>query len=376
MHFAAFFNEKARKWVNVRKDWFRDLKDKVPKQKPYCWIHCASAGEFEQAIPVIEAIRKMRPDLAIAVSFFSPSGYEHYYQSGLADVFFYFPLDTRTNAKKMLNILQPFFAIFIRNEVWWNILSTLKEKNIPSYLVNSNLKQERNYFYQRYLDNAYKFFTKIFDASTYNTKLERVCENREYKFEDDTLTHFCANSFVIILGSSWQEEERMMGEFFRKNELQYLHLKVIIAPHEYDKDRKRTLEKIFGQKIFRYSKYEGERNPRILFLDKKGILKYAYRFADLAFIGGGLEKTVHNVSEAAVYGIPTIFGTNYLKFEETVDLVNIHTAFPIRNYSEFEEKIKLLLDNSELRTVIKEKLENYFDEQNNSSEKIVSEILK
>ena len=217
MRFAGFFNQKAKNWCVVRKNWETDLQQKMDSGVNYCWIHCASAGEFEQAIPIINNLRCTMYDVRIAVSFFSSSGFEMYKDSDLADLFFYFPLDTKKNAEKLVEILKPSFAIFIRNEIWLNVLTSLNKKNIPTFLVNANLQQKRNYFYQLFLNKTYPFFTKIFDTKTFgNTKLERVVENRNTVFNDAILEDFSKDSFVIILGSSWLEEERFIIDFYKK----------------------------------------------------------------------------------------------------------------------------------------------------------------
>ncbi|MBK8351852.1 MAG: hypothetical protein IPL21_09155 [Saprospirales bacterium] len=340
----------------------------------YCWIHCASAGEFEQAIPIIYNLRCTMYDVRIAVSFFSSSGFEMYKDSDLADLFFYFPLDSKKNAEKLVEILKPSFAIFIRNEIWLNVLTSLNKKNISTFLVNANLQQKRNYFYQLFLNKTYPFFTKIFDTKTFgNTKLERVVENRNTVFNDAILEDFCKDSFVIILGSSWLEEERFIIDFYKKNKEKNPNLKIVIAPHENLSLNSFELKKSYGNWLSFYRNYT---NGNILVLDKKGILKYAYRHADIAFIGGGFDKGVHNVSEAAVYGVPTIFGANYHKFEEINELVDLQLAFPVKNYIELEQKMLELMNNSDKRNTIKNELTTYFSSHEQVAKTIVTEIDK
>ncbi len=374
MRFAGFFNQKAKNWCVVRKNWETDLQQKMDSGVNYCWIHCASAGEFEQAIPIINNLRCTMYDVRIAVSFFSSSGFEMYKNSDLADLFFYFPLDTKKNAEKLVEILKPSFAIFIRNEIWLNVLTSLNKKNISTFLVNANLQQKRNYFYQLFLNKTYPFFTKIFDTKTFgNTKLERVVENRNTVFNDAILEDFCKDSFVIILGSSWLEEERFIIDFYKKNKEKNPNLKIVIAPHENLSLNSFELKKSYGNWLSFYRNYT---NGNILVLDKKGILKYAYRHADIAFIGGGFDKGVHNVSEAAVYGIPTIFGSNYHKFEEINELVNLDVAFPVNNYIELEQKLLELMNNSNKRNTIKNELTTYFSSHEQVAKTIVTEIDK
>ena len=374
MRFAGFFNQKAKNWCVVRENWKTDLQQKMDSGVNYCWIHCASAGEFEQAIPIINNLRCTMYDVRIAVSFFSSSGFEMYKDSDLADLFFYFPLDTKKNAEKLVEILKPSFAIFIRNEIWLNVLTSLNKKNISTFLVNANLQQKRNYFYQLFLNKTYPFFTKIFDTKTFgNTKLERVVENRNTVFNDANLEDFCKDSFVIILGSSWLEEERFIIDFYKKNKEKNPNLKIVIAPHENLSLNSFELKKSYVNWLSFYRNYT---NGNILVLDKKGILKYAYRHADIAFIGGGFDKGVHNVSEAAVYGISTIFGPNHHKFEEINELVNLDVAFPVKNYIELEQKMLELMNDSDKRNTIKNELTTYFSSHEQVAKTIVTEIDK
>lgn len=373
---ASFFNIRAKEWVTVRKNWSKDLAANTTLKDKYCWIHCASAGEFEQAIPLIQKIHSHDSQLKIAVSFFSSSGYKLYQNSNLADIFFYFPLDTSKNATLILDILKPEFVLFIRNEIWLNTLLKLKQRHIPTYLINANTKQNHTSLYRIYLKYCYKLFTKIFTTQEYgNTKLERVVSVKETEFTDEVLKDFCKDSITLILGSSWQTEEEWTAEFYKINSIKYPNLKLIIAPHEYDTTTKSRLEKLFNSPLLSYQNYTENSICNILLLDKKGVLKYVYRFADIAIIGGGFHHHTHNVAEAAIYGLPTIIGKNYNKFEEVIDLVKMQCTFSATDYTEFESKLSNLLANENLRKSIKDKLNNYFNTQNKASEKIIREIL-
>lgn len=377
---ARTFSKKARKWNTSRIGWYEYIAKKKTKNcERYGWIHCSSAGEFEQAIPIIQCLKNKDSKLKIkiAVSFFSSSGFEMYEKSNLADLFFYFPLDTKSNAQKVVEILQPTFAIFIRNEIWWNILNELKVNRIQTYLVNANLQQKRNFIYRYYLKKAYPLFTKIMDTQTVgNTKLERAIGIKNELYSDTFLEEFCKNSLVVILGSSWATEENFIANFFKKYKNNFPNLKIIIAPHEFDCSKKAELEKLIQLPVLSY--LESSKNvaeARLLFLDKKGILKFVYRFADIAFIGGGFEKTVHNITEASVYGLPVLFGPNHTKFEEITEMINLQIAFPVATYAEFENKLLALIENTAQRKNITENCSNYFSKQESCAQKVVSEIF-
>jgi 3-deoxy-D-manno-octulosonic-acid transferase len=374
--FASFFNKKAKEWTEGRKKYSGELANLRKDADRYCWIHCASAGEFEQAIPLIEAIRTADNRLKIAVSFFSPSGFELYFNSGIADIVFYFPLDTASNSTSIVEKLRPEFVLFIRNELWWNTLNRLKEHGIPAFLINANTEQKRNPIYRYYLNECYPLFTKIYSTEKYgNTKLERVLSNKTAAFEDAFLSDFCKDSIVLLLGSSWKTEEKLIATFYRKYAAEFSNLKLIIAPHEFDSDTKARLEQLFSEKIIPYQNEKTPGKHRILFLDKKGILKYAYRFADIAIIGGGFEHRVHNIAEAAVYGLPTLFGSNHQGFEEVNQLVSEGCAFSVNTGEEFEKLLVRLITDKTLRVQISMKLNDYFSAQRHTAAVIIREIL-
>ncbi|MCB0507871.1 MAG: hypothetical protein KDD21_06190 [Bacteroidetes bacterium] len=380
MYWLAIVNKKIKKWKSVRENWASEIQQKRKATENYIWIHCASAGEFEQAIPIIFQLKEGKyKNHKIAVSFFSPSGYEAHQNNELIDLIFYLPIDTYSNTQKLVEFLQPEFAIFIRNEIWLNCLFALNRKQIPTYLINVNANRSHSFFYKKYLDFAYPLFTKIFDTTNFgNTKIERVIQNSEIDFQDSFLDKFCKDNFVIILGSCWEIEENWIAEFYKKQASEIKNLKIILAPHEYDETKIKSLEKIFEQKIGSYValKNKHKNEHKILMLDQNGILKYVYRYGDLAIIGGGFGKGVHNISEAAVYEMSVLFGPNFTKFEEVPELINCGIAHCIHSYEEME---KLLLDvyfsyqkNEHLPL---NELHNFLDKQKNTSTKIVEIII-
>ncbi len=377
IHTTSIFYKKSALWVKLRVNWEQALSQQIEKGATYYWLHCASAGEFEQSIPLITNIKKLEPKVKIAVSFFSPSGYKMYCNSKIADLYFNIPLDTPLNAKKVITLVRPKAVIFVRNEIWRNILLHLKKNHIPTYLVNFNPLKQTLFFYKKYLQKTLPFFTKIYDTSTYgNTKLERVKAIKEEDFTDSIIQDFSTNSLVIILGSSWPKEEEMAAKFYQKYNKTIPSLKIIIAPHEAAASKKVYLEDLFGAKIISYQNaLYSNQESRILLLDRLGILKFIYRFSQIAFIGGGFEKTVHNTAEAAVYGIPILFGPKYQKFEEALDFIESGIGFSVKDYSIFEQKMLELIEGAETRDDIKNKIESYFLQQENCSARIIADIL-
>lgn len=378
LHIAAGFDPKARAWVGGRRNGLQDLEVSMAQSRDYAWIHCASAGEFEQALPLLSSLRKADRNLKFAVSFFSPSGYELCKDTGLADLFFYLPLDTPGNAENLVRILQPRFAVFIRKEIWWNLLKALNRQCIPTYLVNAATEQKENFLYRIYLDRVSALFTQVFDTKTYgNLKLEKVIHNKNSPFRDETLEIFCKDALVLIAGSCWETEENILAAFYKKHSGDLPQLKIILAPHELNAEKLSRLENLFGSKILPYSKGNIPAvEERILLLDTNGILKYAYRYAALAVLGGGFGKGVHNVAEAAVYGIPVLFGPNYRKFEELRELAKKQLVFPATTEADMEVLLLRFCKDAPSREALKTGLEQWFADQDTAAGKIAAVIIK
>lgn len=372
------FNKRAKAWQNGRKTASYTNILSLSDGK-YIWIHCASAGEFEQAIPLIHSIKKSASANKIAVSFYSPSGYELYKNSLYADLFFYLPLDTYANAEKLIKKLNIAFVIFIHNERWWNLLHALHQHKIDIYLVNADIPNNISFFYKWYLNKTAVYFTKIFDVKTFgNTKLERVIENKNHIFNDEIIESFCNNAFTIILGSCYRKEIEFMATFFHKYSTQISSLKIILAPHEFDEKMLSYLKDIFSKstEIISYTNIQNVLQQRILFLNKIGVLKYIYRFGNIAFIGGGFGKGIHNTSEAVVYGIPAIIGPNYHKSAEIFSLIKEGFVFPINSYEQFEQQLLNVYNNNLLQQKIRIQTVQYFSGSLHTADRILSEILK
>lgn len=376
--FISILNKKIKKWDSVRQNWDIELKNKTLPQQKYIWFHCASAGEFEQARPLIRKIKQAyNHKYAIAVSFFSSSGFDLYADSTEIDLLFYLPLDTPKNAQCLIEILQPTYVFFIRYEIWWNLLHQLNQNNIPTFLVNANAFQKRSFIYDWYIKQNYPLFTKIFYTHEIgNTKVEQALWNKkESSKKDEFVEAFCKGSFVLIAGSSWLKEEKLLAKFYKNHKQHIPDLKIILAPHEYDEKKQAELEQAFDTKILLYTDLQIN-NPvasDILFVNQKGILKYIYQYADIAFIGGGFSGKLHNTLEAAVYEIPILFGPEYKAFEEANELIKIKSATSIQEYSALETT---LLHHNTYRKQNSNKLKiaTYFTNHDQTSERILNSI--
>ena len=360
LRLLSLFNPKAREFVTGRKDIFRkmDLALKNNAQ-PLIWIHCASLGEFEQGRPVIEALKKEFANHRIFLTFFSPSGYRVRKNYPGADYVFYLPLDTSKNARKFVSIVKPRLALFIKYEFWFHFSRTLKRNKIPLVSVSSIFRKEQYFFRKtgsfnrRILKNVTHFFVQnqesvelLNSINFYNvtvsgdTRFDRVREIVEHSEEIPLAARFKSNEKVFVIGSAWQEDIDVLMPFMNEGKLKF-----IVAPHEIHEDQIQNLQRALAVKSIRYSQAAGE-NPEeanVLIIDNVGMLSRLYRYGEFAYVGGAFGKGLHNILEAACYGMPVLFGNrNYEKFQEAIDLINRGGAFPVEDFPDLKKKYELL----------------------------------
>ncbi len=396
---ALFNNNKAKQWIEGRKNWEEKISSALKgNNKKRIWIHCASLGEFEQGRPVIEALRKSNPSLFIILSFFSPSGYELRKNYPLADYVCYLPVDTKRNARKFIQIISPEYAIFIKYEFWYNYFFCLKKNNIPLFLVSAIFRKSQVFFkwygsfYRRMLTYVNHFFVQdenslrilkesgIKNASiTGDTRFDRVAGVINENKELEKIKRFRGDSRLIIAGSTWPEDE----EIFFKTISDQLNtdLKIVVAPHEVSE--KRILEIInkatsyFSSKeIVRYSSDINSDKARLLIIDNIGILSYAYRYGLIAWIGGGFGKGIHNILEAAAFGLPVIFGPEYKKFREAVSLMDTGGAFSVSDKDTTTEIFMKLLNDKNFFEKSSGACLEYVKQNTGATEKILAALPK
>lgn len=344
---SALFSSKARLFIKGRRHLFSKLQEEIAK-KPgdYIWIHCASLGEFEQGRPVIEEIKKEFPAYKIALTFFSPSGFEIRKNYQYADLVYYLPEDTWANAKKFLDLLNPKLIIFIKYEFWYYFSSEIKKRNIPFLSVSSIFRENQIYFksygkfYRNILRNFSHFFVQdenslvllktigISNVSVAgDSRFDRVLElNRSVKSLPE-VKDFVKGHKVFIAGSIWHQDLQVIAPLLKSHP----HFKFIIAPHEIEETIINKIVKGMPSSS-RYSKGINI-TDQVLIIDNIGLLSSLYQFADYAFIGGAYGNGLHNILEAATFGMPVFFGNkNYKKFNEAVNLVKQGGAFPVADY--------------------------------------------
>lgn len=340
------------------------LREKIDRNAKYIWFHASSLGEFEQGRPLIEKIKAEHPEYKILLTFFSPSGYEVRKNYGGADVVCYLPFDTPYRVKKFLDLSKPVMAIFIKYEFWDNYLSELKRRNIPVYIVSAIFRKEQLFFkwYGGMYRKVLSYFTHIFvqdDASLEllskygvtnvsvfgDTRFDRVQDVYKNTKQVPMVELFVNNNrsdnqLTMVAGSSWQQDEEVYLNYFNEHP----ELKLIIAPHEIHKDHLMHIESMLKRPSIRLSEATEKdiKGKSCLIVDSFGLLSSIYRYGDLAYIGGGFGAGIHNVLEAAVYGIPVIFGPKYQKFKEARDLLQVGGAFSITDEKTFESKMEEL----------------------------------
>ncbi len=365
---AALFNPKAKLFVSGRKNWKQQLKSGVDSQADYLWFHCASLGEFEQGRPVIEEVRKEFPQYKIALTFFSPSGYEIRKNYDGADLVAYLPLDTKSNVRCFLDVLQPRKAFFVKYEYWYNYIHQLKQRNIPLYIVSAIFRENQSFFKNSLWGKWYRkmlfSFEHIFIQNEKSAQLLEKIGITNYTIAGDTrfdrvatiarsakkfenVEKFKGNSPLIIAGSTWKPDEELLAAFINNSR----GVKFILAPHEVAPANINRIHQLLKKKAISFSKVQNTAMEEfdVLIIDSIGILSSLYQYGNIAYIGGGFGVGIHNILEAATFKLPIIFGPNYLKFKEAVDLVEEKGAFPIDDSNSLNKALnRLLEDKNEL----------------------------
>ena len=350
IHIAALFNAKAKLWVKGRKAIFQKLTEAIKENQDIVWFHCASLGEFEQGKPIIEGYKLKYPNHKILLTFFSPSGYEIRKNYDGVDWVFYLPSDTKKNAIQFLSIINPIKVIFIKYEFWFNYMTELNKKNIPFYSVSSIFRREQYFFKYdwaaKQLNNVSHFFVQDKNSKELlqnigftnctvagDTRFDSVIANTQNSVSIPLIEEFTKNKTTIICGSTWTQDEALLAKYIKVNP----NYNYIIAPHEMLQIS--ALQKQTNALLFSKADNTNINNCNVLIIDSIGILSNIYKYGDLAYIGGGFGSGIHNILEAATFGLPLVFGPNYQKFKEANELIELGVAKSISNYSELEMTI-------------------------------------
>jgi len=390
---VSLFNPKAKRFVQGRRNWKTRLAQARNLKKKYIWIHCASLGEFEQGRPFIEAIKSQFPHYGICLTFFSPSGYEIRKNYELADMVFYLPKDSAKNANAFLDILKPEISVFVKYEFWFHYLNQLKKHNIPTFLISGIFRENQIFFkpWARFFRNMLGMYTQLFvqdedsllrlkqigvlnaDISG-DTRFDRVWKITQEECQLEIFEQFTENEFCVVAGSTWAQDEHILKQLLQSQP----ELKLILAPHEIHADRIQQIEAVFNDiALMKLSSADSSNDSaaRLLIVDSIGLLSKLYRYGKIAYIGGGFGKGIHNTLEAACYGLPVIFGPNYMKFKEAVDLVELGAGFPVNTADELIQIVQNLQSEMALKASGKIS-ENYILKKRGATQKIITYLTK
>lgn len=402
LYLLSFFNDKVKRGFNERESERNELPDKInalDKRRKNIWFHSSSLGEFEQAKPIIEKLWN-EENVNIIVTFFSPSGYENSVKYPYANVVTYIPLDTKARCKNFVETIKPDTVVFMRYDIWPNMVFELSEKEIPILLVDATMRKgspRKIGFSNKFHSYIYRKINKILTVSEEDrknflefdldenkvvtvgdTRFDRVYQ-KSIVAKDKKL--FSENIFsgkkVIVLGSSWPADEDIVLAPLMRIMEKSQDIILIIAPHE---PTIQHLEKLEGQispelDTIRFSYMNNYQNQRVILINSIGILLSLYYYADIAYVGGGFKQGIHNVLEPAVYGIPVLFGPKFQNSQEAFSIIEEGSARVIHTKKEAFRILKKLFDDDDYRKNLGNISAHYVKKNTGATAKIFEEIV-
>jgi 3-deoxy-D-manno-octulosonic-acid transferase len=359
----APFNLKARQFLRGRKNWLRHLRSSIQPGSKYIWFHCASLGEFEQGRPVIEAIHREYPSFKIVLSFFSPSGYEIRKNYPMADVVCYLPPDNRRNASCFIDTVKPEKVFFVKYEFWFHFMDQLGKRNIPLFLVSGIFRKDQRFFskmfwgnwFRKMLGNFTHFFLQDEESARLlagigysnstisgDTRFDRVAAIAKSSQLFPLVDKFKGGSPLLIAGSIWEPDEKLIVPYINQSD----GMKFILVPHEITSTHIDRLIRQLKKPVVLFGNIREEDIDLydVIVVDAIGFLSALYRYGTLAYIGGGFGAGIHNILEAATFGLPVIFGPQYRRFREACQLVEKGGAFPVISEEDLVKTLERLLD--------------------------------
>lgn len=381
----ALFNDKAKRWIEGRKNWTSTLPD--TEKRDVIWYHCASLGEFDQGLPLMWKFRREHPNFYILVTFFSPSGMEHYHKrKHPSDHVMYLPLDTPRNARKMMTQFRPKYFCIIKYEFWSNYILEAKKVGAKVFNISGLFRAEHRFF--KWYGSFFRYTLKQFDwlfvqnetsidllesigihrvSIVGDSRYDKVYETKITHQPDAKIEDFCSSNEVFIVGSCWPKDEEILLPVINK-----MKCKVIIAPHNVDERTISSITKLLKRPFVRYTEKIKNTNAEILVLDTIGHLSSAYAFGSLAYVGGGFSGNLHNILEPAVFGMGVIIGPNHHRFPEAASFIKNGFGFDVSTSEELQHRIQYVLENKEC---IDEKAASFVDENRGASQKMYDHII-
>ena len=389
---AALFKEKLRKMVQGHRATWQMLRALSGKDT-YVWFHAASLGEFEQGRPLMERLRREHPEKKILLTFFSPSGYEVRKNYDGADLVCYLPFDTPLNARRFVKLARPEAAFFIKYEFWRNYIEVLYKRGIPCYSVSSIFRENQIFFrpygrgYARCLSRMTHLFVQNETSRRLlegigvtnvdvvgDTRFDRVLDIRNAAKPLPLAERFAGCWKVLVAGSSWPQDEEIIIPYFNKHP----NLKLVLAPHVVSEEHLQAIERQLARPALRYSKATPKAVAEVdcLIIDCYGLLSSIYRYASMAYVGGGFGVGIHNVPEAAVYGIPVIIGPNNKKFREAQALLRCGGCKEIACAADFEQLMDAWLSDKEALATAGKAAGSYIADNAGAADRIFSKTLQ
>lgn len=356
----ALKSEKARAWLDGQRGLMDKIKSEIKPGTRYVWFHFASLGEFEQGRSVIEELKAKQKDQPVIITFFSPSGYLVRRNYAFADHVFYLPSDTASNAQELVVLFNPRMVVFTKYEYWYHYFKELHAANVPLYVISAIFRENQIFFkiygglHRQMLGFVTHFFVQNQQSKQLlnslgitavsvsgDTRFDRVAQTANNPRSFETIKAFCDDSFVVVAGSTWSDDEKLLEEVMGN----YSDWKWIIAPHEVSQEHIEGLVHLLrNYSVVRYSTLENRPETSakgsVLIIDNVGMLSSLYQYGKIAYIGGGFGSGIHNTLEAAAFGAPILFGPNYTKFQEAKDMIALGAGFSIKDATE----LKVLLD--------------------------------
>jgi len=364
----AIFNKKIHLFIEGRKGVFKKIENHFSVNDSVIWFHCASLGEFEQGRPIIEKTKSQYPNYKILVTFFSPSGYEIRKDYATADLVTYLPFDTKKNAKKFLEIVNPQLAIFVKYEFWPNLLKELRVNEVKTILVSGIFRKNQSFFksYGGWMKKSLKTFDHFFVQNQQSkdllkeigfenvtisgdTRFDRVYDITKQDYNLEFVKQFIDNKTTLIAGSTWPKDEELLVNYIKTKA--DTNQKFIIAPHNIHGNEIEKLKRSILKETVLYSEIDGKdlSTFQVLIIDTVGLLSKIYKHANIAYVGGGFGAGIHNLLEPATFGIPIIIGPNYHKFKEAKELIYGEACIVITNSSELNNELTMLFTNKNTR---------------------------
>ena len=359
----SLFDSKINLGVKGRKETFNTLKSSIDVNDNTIWFHCASLGEYEQGLPLFIELKKKYSEHKLVLSFFSPSGYEAKKGNSIGDVVVYLPLDTINNSREFLNLIKPEMVVFVKSEIWPNYLNEIEKRKIKSLLicaVYSPSQMKYSILKKAVLKFDYIFtqdekskdlFKSIGHNNVINsgdTRFDRVSLSKNLNEDVDYIKEFLSEKDCLIAGSSWGDDHKMIVNYINTSNSE---LKYIIAPHEIHREEIETLKSSIKKNTILFSELNNEniKTASVIIVDNIGTLSKLYKYASLAYIGGGFngEGKLHNTLEAAVFGLPIIIGKYYSKFPEAISMIKGGGMFSVNNAATLKNKINELMESKE-----------------------------